>query len=767
MRARYAVPMALLILLGGWWTAQDPTRLGPVWDVLEEHIGVVVDDAELVQLQPNERWLVIVIDFPTAPVGPTRNIERANTILTGVSGGDDYISQLSGEQSSLTVDVLPDVYHASKNVQHWGADADGERDIGETGSDGPAGLAADVLRNSLEGVDLSPYDLNGDNWVDRVLLLHTANAQEDSGGSGTIWSHFGALPVPVVVGDMRFGHYTIASFDSGLGTIMHEMLHQMGGIDLYDVHGSGTGEDWNGVGDWDIMASGNWNGDGRTPALPSLASLDLIGADRITEVVMGTYEQSYILRPLSNRGTGLEIALAPDERLLMSYRADSGFDSKLPGAGLLVTIQDESVGAIDQNLVNTDPQMPWLYVLEADGDGGLLNGDDQGVEGDLFREGDKFGAEGRPVIDHRGRKVSWTAEVVSMSDQQLVVNFSASGSPGFDVLPPHQPLQLLPGEGIPVIWSLTGSSSCSPTLSLVSTDGRQVTFDGSGDTLSSDNPSADYEINWQGQGAAGTAGRLVGNATCTPGGAAIQLDIPWYVIGALLQMEEFEYDIPVKELSTVSIPLTFKGGGSGDFDVRIEGPLSRIATAPAGTQVLSDGSEIELSIDPKGLLMPGMVAKGEVVLRDADGLEQSFTVTLIAEGFEGGGELVWLLSEPSNLIMIAAAMLAFSILLNITKAGKGGKKKPKRGWGRSRKGKRDTGDFSIVSALRGPPDEGAAGVSGGEVLATTGVTTIEDAGSMDLPNPSARSGPKRPGDPLTETQRFSDPNAIRDLDDER
>ncbi len=764
MRARYAVPMALLILIGGWWAAQDPSRLGPVWDALEEHVGVVVDDAELVQLQPNERWLVIVIDFPTAPEGPTRNTERANTILTGASGGDDYISQLSGEQSSLTVDVLPTVYHASKNVQHWGADADGERDIGEQGSDGPAGLAADVLRNALEGVDLSPYDLNGDSWVDRVLLLHTANAQEDSGGSGTIWSHFGALPVPVVVGDMRFDHYTIASFDSGLGTIMHEMLHQMGAIDLYDVHGLGTGEDWNGVGDWDVMASGNWNGNGRTPALPSLASLDLIGADRITEVVMGTYAQSYILKPLSNRGTGLEIALAPDERLLMSYRADNGFDSKLPGAGLLVTIQDESVGAIDQNLVNTDPQMPWLYVLEADGDDGLLNGDDQGVEGDLFQEGDKFGAEGRPVIDHRGRKVSWTAEVVDVEPGQLVINFSASGSPGFDVLPPHQPIQLLPGEGIPVVWSLAGSSTCSPDLSLVSTDGRQVTFDGSGDTLSFDKPSASYEINWQGQGTAGTAGRLVGNATCGPGEAAIQLDIPWYVIGALLQMEEFEYDIPAEGLSTVTIPLSFKGDGSGNFDVRIEGPLSRIASPPAGTQVLSDGSEIELSIDPNGLLMPGMVAKGQVVLRDADGLEQSFTVTLIAEGFEGGGELVRLLSEPSNLIMIAAGMLAFSFLLSITKASKNKQKKPKRRWGRRKKKQRDTGDFSIASALRGAPTEGAAEVSGGGVVATTGVTTIEDAGSTV---PPARSGPKRPGGLPTETQRFSDPNAIRDIDDER
>ena len=229
-------------------------------------------------------------------------------------------------------------------------------------------------------------------------------------------------------------------------------------------------------------------------------------------------------------------------------------------------------------------------------------------------------------------------------------------------------------------------------------------------------------------------------------------------------MEEFEYDIPAEGLSTVTIPLSFKGDGSGNFDVRIEGPLSRIASPPVGTQVLSDGSEIELSIDPNGLLMPGMVAKGQVVLRDADGLEQSFTVTLIAEGFEGGGELVRLLSEPSNLIMIAAGMLAFSFLLSITKASKNKQKKPKRRWGRRKKKQRDTGDFSIASALRGAPTEGAAEVSGGGVVATTGVTTIEDAGSTV---PPARSGPKRPGGLPTETQRFSDPNAIRDIDDER
>ena len=67
---------------------------------------------------------------------------------------------------------------------------------------------------------------------------------------------------------------------SGMGTILHEMLHQMGALDLYPVHDTGQLNDWQGVGDWDIMASGNWNGGGVWPALPTAATLDLLQAGR-------------------------------------------------------------------------------------------------------------------------------------------------------------------------------------------------------------------------------------------------------------------------------------------------------------------------------------------------------------------------------------------------------------------------------------------------------------------------------------------------------
>ena len=82
-------------------------------------------------------------------------------------------------------------------------------------------------------------------------------------------------------------HYTMASLQtgsSGVGTMLHEMLHQMGAADLYPVHDESTFQAWKGPGDWDIMASGNWNGGGRWPALPTGASLELIGAPQIQEM---------------------------------------------------------------------------------------------------------------------------------------------------------------------------------------------------------------------------------------------------------------------------------------------------------------------------------------------------------------------------------------------------------------------------------------------------------------------------------------------------
>ena len=148
---------------------------------------------------------------------------------------------------------------------YWGEDSPEMRDSGAEGR-GVEGLVEDSVSALLTGVNLSRWDYNDDGFGDRLLILHSGAAQESGAASETIWSHFSELQNPVELGEWTISHYTISSLYSGIGTVVHEMLHQMGALDLYDVHSDLPSSTWKGLGDWDIMASGNWNDNGRNMA---------------------------------------------------------------------------------------------------------------------------------------------------------------------------------------------------------------------------------------------------------------------------------------------------------------------------------------------------------------------------------------------------------------------------------------------------------------------------------------------------------------------
>ena len=143
------------------------------------------------------------------------------------------------------------------------------------------------------------YDLNDDGVVDRFLILHSTLAQEQgSGSSNRIWSHFTSFSEPLNKGDSKFEHYTMSSMrhgESGFGTIVHEMMHQFGAFDLYPVHDSGYSGSWKGIGVWDLMASGNWNGGGDSPSLPTGPTMAAIGHDATREVVLAWPDNACLL----------------------------------------------------------------------------------------------------------------------------------------------------------------------------------------------------------------------------------------------------------------------------------------------------------------------------------------------------------------------------------------------------------------------------------------------------------------------------------------
>ena len=129
---------------------------------------------------------------------------------------------------------------------------------------------------------------------------------------------------PVKVGEYTFEHYTMASVHGGLGVLVHEMLHQMGAVDLYDVHSDSPTRNWHGLGDWDVMASGNWVDDGSKPTLPSSSTLELIDAiDPIEPSLIS--DANFSLEPLSNGGNPLKIEIAPQEYIWITLRSNTGF----------------------------------------------------------------------------------------------------------------------------------------------------------------------------------------------------------------------------------------------------------------------------------------------------------------------------------------------------------------------------------------------------------------------------------------------------------
>ena len=129
---------------------------------------------------------------------------------------------------------------------------------------------------------------------------------------------------------------SLGSGDEGFGTAMHEMLHQMGAYDLYPSDGQQTST-WKGVGDWDIMASGNWNDNGRTPALPMSSTMETIGLSAFETLTFDWVNQdnhcqseSTIYSESDNYEVDYKIPISEGEFVWIEYRGGNVYEQNLP-----------------------------------------------------------------------------------------------------------------------------------------------------------------------------------------------------------------------------------------------------------------------------------------------------------------------------------------------------------------------------------------------------------------------------------------------------
>jgi len=610
------------------------------------------ETGELVGITNDEKWLVVLIDFPDQNENTNCNQQRASDLID--DSARDHINQGFGPATNLEIDYHDRIVTTDHPMVDYGHDVDGENDVGRKGVN-PHILAQEVVIEIKDEVDdWSKYDLNDDGWVDRFLLLHCTKAQEDGGGeSSRIWSHFSSIEETVDLPDgIKISHYTIASqySSTNFGTIMHEMYHQLGAADLYAVHDSTVNQNWKGIGQWDIMASGNWNGNGAWPALPTSPSIELIGGKRHQDVELkwlpgtGCTGPIYTFQGFAEGGDSLKIPIGEEEYVWIEYRSDYGFDQNLPGNGILVLQQDLRAGEVEDNLVNSHPERAWLKVIEADGEQNMVAGNNDGEESDVFGDGGQFGYDGITIRNRDGVLVDWLANV-SFENGTPSVEFSSPDCGHITEIDlPDFGSILTPTENIPIEINCPGIQ-----YELVSSDGRSITVEGG-------------EIKFSTPGLKGVVGLITGSISCEQG-SSFDIRHEFEILGNIPIESSYKATIPVRDSISIEIPIEFRGEDSQMWLVGIEGPLSRVAETNVN-QELEDNSVIVLNISPSDLLQDGMIVRGEVILASDSGHNFHIDVELIAGEDEESTIDEW--TSPAKLIPIAIALSALWVILGIS-----------------------------------------------------------------------------------------------------
>ncbi|HLM66892.1 MAG TPA: immune inhibitor A domain-containing protein, partial [Longimicrobium sp.] len=186
-----------------------------------------------------------------------------------------------------------------------------------------------------------------------------------------------------------------------ISIIAHETGHAFGLPDFYDMSAGLLPHQrrWV-VGCFSLMAAGSWGcGDGasfsksETPSHMSPFEKLELGWANLLPAQPG-WRREYTLRPVHAGGQVLQVPLRPGaEYLLLEYRARTGFDSHLPGSGVLVYHVEEH-----RALRYACTGCARIYrqsLVEADADDALkrtaAEGGNRGVAGDMFA--------GRRVLD--------------------------------------------------------------------------------------------------------------------------------------------------------------------------------------------------------------------------------------------------------------------------------------------------------------------------------------------------------------------------------
>jgi immune inhibitor A len=324
-------------------------------------------------LRGTVRVIIVLVDFPDKKMTQTRKHFEDLFFSLGVLPTKS-VREYYREVTHGLIDIQGDVIGPLRLPQTIKTYANGAAGTGPALPNART-MARDAVIVADPKVDFTPFDNNGDGFVDAFIVIHAGPGGEVTGNSDDIWSHKWTLDGGARAVDQTkiFAYLTVPE-DCKIGVCAHELGHLLFGFpDLYDTDYSSEG-----IGNWCLMAGGSWGGGGDTPAHPSAwckANQGWVTVDN--RKVNGTLgapdvKTSNTVYRLWKDGT------VGGEYFLLENRQKTGFDVSLPAAGLLIWHVDEAQSG------NTDENHYKVALMQADGKREMEHNVNRGDPGDPY-----------------------------------------------------------------------------------------------------------------------------------------------------------------------------------------------------------------------------------------------------------------------------------------------------------------------------------------------------------------------------------------------
>lgn len=426
------------------------------------------------------RSLVILVNFSDLSFVTPDTLAAFTAMLNepgysanlGTGSARDYFSDNSMGAFSPQFDVVGP-YKLPKTMKYYG-----ENDADDYDKN-PVQMIVDACAKAdSAGVDFSIYDTDNDGIVDNVFVYYAGHNEAEWANENTVWPHRWAIyPTSMYSGGNYDGTLASITFDgkrimdyactselrgstgtnmAGIGTFTHEFGHVIGLADMYPTNNF---EHFT-LSDWNIMDSGAYLNEGRTP--PSYNAFERFQLGFLTPELLTGSIVGKTLEPLGSSNKAYLISASdyhnlnganpdPKEFFLLENRQNTGWDAFLPGKGMLIHRINYNQSDWDYNQPNNNPLKMGVQLMPADG-----------IASDATLSGDPFPGTSNvrsfDLISRTGTPFNKGIHNVTETDGNIT--FSILTPLGVPVVPTDPATITASETGFLAVWtSVAGASS--------------------------------------------------------------------------------------------------------------------------------------------------------------------------------------------------------------------------------------------------------------------------------------------------------------------